>query len=699
MSNASGRDNSRELRFSESDKELPVSDWDSQFQSMEPGSAAPFGLRVFGGVDLRDAAGRPVESVLRQPKRLAVLAYLACARPRGFHRRDKVAALFWPELSSDRARAALRTTLSRLRDDLGDGCLVSRAADEIGIDFARLRCDAVLLDECLQSDDPSAARELYGGLFLEGVHVDGAGEGLESWIAAERTRIPQQLASALHRHAQRAAEQRNLGSAVSLLRQALEVSPLDERIGRDLISAQLDSGNRGAALATFESLRAGLRREFSVAPSAATMALIAPIRQEQDVVATRRQPVDAGRRDHVSEATSSSISASAALGGSLPTGRRRRVELLTVLLLSVSAAVWGGAQLAAEAASRRHVQWRLAPSGDGRREARHHPTVLLDSTRTSLAVVGGLVRAQPLLLADDILRARGVTANRKSEWRTDVASGRDAPSRWIAASALDLEHDRAFVFGGASGSTLPCHNDLWLLSDISGLGGSTTWSRVRTRGTLPSARADAQLFFDRSRRELLLYGGHDCVSTYHHDAWTLRFDDATLKSGEWIARRVAPGADEPTPRVHSMVEYDARDGRLVVIHGQTAQGPQDESWVLEGLHGDAPVTWRMLRCENAPLARAHAASVWDDAAQEMVIIGGRVTQTDATNEVWRLSGLAGTAAACTWEQLDPAGPVPAERYAAVAHFDPRARRVIVFGGYHQGAPLIDIWTMSDPFRP
>jgi len=45
-------------------------------------------LRLLGSVGLTGPAGEELPAVLRQPKRLALLAYLAVALPRGYHRRD-----------------------------------------------------------------------------------------------------------------------------------------------------------------------------------------------------------------------------------------------------------------------------------------------------------------------------------------------------------------------------------------------------------------------------------------------------------------------------------------------------------------------------------------------------------------------------------------------------------------------------------
>jgi pimeloyl-ACP methyl ester carboxylesterase len=52
----------------------------------------------FLGPPLVKAVGRPeAAAVLAQPKRFALLAYLAAASPYGYHRRDTLLALFWPE--------------------------------------------------------------------------------------------------------------------------------------------------------------------------------------------------------------------------------------------------------------------------------------------------------------------------------------------------------------------------------------------------------------------------------------------------------------------------------------------------------------------------------------------------------------------------------------------------------------------------
>jgi DNA-binding SARP family transcriptional activator len=110
-------------------------------------------LWTLGLLDLRDAAGDELGVVLRQPKRLALLAYLAVATPRRFHRRDTLLALFWPELDQEHARAALRRALYFLRSAIGAEVVTGRGDDEVGVPEAALWCDTAAMDQALAAGD------------------------------------------------------------------------------------------------------------------------------------------------------------------------------------------------------------------------------------------------------------------------------------------------------------------------------------------------------------------------------------------------------------------------------------------------------------------------------------------------------------------------------------------------------------------
>jgi serine/threonine-protein kinase len=83
-------------------------------------------LQTLGSLDLTSSDGRRLLSVLAQPKRIALLVYLALGTRQGFKRRDTLLGVFWPETPEERARHALRQALYVLRRAIGSRTVVSR---------------------------------------------------------------------------------------------------------------------------------------------------------------------------------------------------------------------------------------------------------------------------------------------------------------------------------------------------------------------------------------------------------------------------------------------------------------------------------------------------------------------------------------------------------------------------------------------
>src|SRR5712664_369454 len=131
-------------------------------------------FRVFGALSLTTDDGRDARSLVAQPRRLALLAYLAAATPRGTHRRDTLLALFWPELDQARARAALRQSLYVLRGELGADVLETHGHDVVSIHVDAIRCDVVDFDRAIAAGRSQEALDLYQGDLLEGFFISGA---------------------------------------------------------------------------------------------------------------------------------------------------------------------------------------------------------------------------------------------------------------------------------------------------------------------------------------------------------------------------------------------------------------------------------------------------------------------------------------------------------------------------------------------
>ncbi len=126
-------------------------------------------FRLLGEIGLQAADGTEVHGLLRQPKRLAILAYLVGPVPGTWHRRDTLLALFWPDLDSGRARSSLRNALYILRQTLGEAVVRTRGDDEVSIDPAALETDLGALRTALADGRVDEALGLYRGDLLPGL--------------------------------------------------------------------------------------------------------------------------------------------------------------------------------------------------------------------------------------------------------------------------------------------------------------------------------------------------------------------------------------------------------------------------------------------------------------------------------------------------------------------------------------------------
>jgi DNA-binding SARP family transcriptional activator/TolB-like protein len=216
--------------------------------------------------------------VLTQPKRLALLAYLARANSSGFRRRDTLVALFWPDLDEAHARGALRQALRFLRRALGDGVIVTRGEEEVGVDGAALWCDATAFAAACDAGRTAEAVELYHGDFLEGFHVSDAAPELEQWLEEERAGLRRRAVEAAWTEAERLRAAGERSAAMERARRAAALAPDDEAAQARLMALLDEAGDRAGALEVSERFARRLRDNYEVEPAPETRDLIERIR-------------------------------------------------------------------------------------------------------------------------------------------------------------------------------------------------------------------------------------------------------------------------------------------------------------------------------------------------------------------------------------------------------------------------------------
>ncbi len=241
----------------------------------------PWALRVhtLGGFRLvRD--GAPLEFAGKvQQRPLGLLKAVAALGARGVAE-EALADALWPEAEGDAARAALATTLHRLRRLLGDERAIRIAEGRASLDSRRLWLDSAafedLLDEAgsaerqAQRDRAAALTEralaLYRGPFLHG-------ERHAPWAVAARERLRSKFLRHTERLARHRADAGRWAEAADCYERGLEADDLAEELYRGLMQCHRALGRRAEALAVHERCRRALAAGLGVAPSPATEAL------------------------------------------------------------------------------------------------------------------------------------------------------------------------------------------------------------------------------------------------------------------------------------------------------------------------------------------------------------------------------------------------------------------------------------------
>jgi DNA-binding SARP family transcriptional activator len=233
----------------------------------------------------------PVEVDTR--KAIALVAYLAVTGRR--HTRDALAGLLWPEYNQARSRAALRRTLSSLKEARSEGWL---RVDREGVELAR---EGVVVDvdsfharlaECRTHGHPET--EVCAGCLpplaeAVALHRDDfmAGFGLrdsvafDDWQFFQAEGLRREVAGALERLARGLAARGEWEPAIAHARRWLALDPLHEPAHRLLLALYAWSGQRAAALRQYRECVRILGKELGVAPLEETTGLYQSV-QEND---------------------------------------------------------------------------------------------------------------------------------------------------------------------------------------------------------------------------------------------------------------------------------------------------------------------------------------------------------------------------------------------------------------------------------
>jgi len=310
-------------------------------------------FRTFGTIELQWPDGRRSRSLLDRPKRLALLAVLCARTPGEAVHRSRLVSLLWPGSSPSDGRAALNTTLSRLRRDLGADLFRTSSSEVVGLAPAHFSSDVGRFVEAVESDRHRAALELHRGRFLDGFCL-GDNRPFEDWVEKRRDTYRRWAYRSALTAGETARAEGRLDAAEEAYRGALDLAPVREEAAERLVRTLAEAGHRSDAVQTCERFRERQREELGLVPSESFRDLEARLRRASGPTGSAEgseetEPARTGDRDDVrapsaAEPDAASSSRRGSREGLSRVARRVRRDLTRPLVaLAMAAAVAAGA--------------------------------------------------------------------------------------------------------------------------------------------------------------------------------------------------------------------------------------------------------------------------------------------------------------------------------------------------------------------
>lgn len=245
-------------------------------------------LRALGAIDLR-RDGTEISAVLTRPKQVALILYLDVAQPRGFHRRDKIASLIWPELESPSSQEELEKAVRDVQRELGGNAITTRG-DQLMLDPVFMRSDVRVLDAALDNTDDMRAVQLYQGWLADGFTLENC-PAFEQWLDDERDRLRTSVSTAAWSLAEKAKANGRIDEATMFARSAASLRRGDEQSVRRLMEFLESVGDHAGALRSYDEFVIYLSGEFDATPDPDTSALRDSIRDSTPATPVTPEPI------------------------------------------------------------------------------------------------------------------------------------------------------------------------------------------------------------------------------------------------------------------------------------------------------------------------------------------------------------------------------------------------------------------------
>jgi Galactose oxidase, central domain/Kelch motif len=318
-------------------------------------------------------------------------------------------------------------------------------------------------------------------------------------------------------------------------------------------------------------------------------------------------------------------------------------------------------------------------------------SAVLDTAKDRMIVFGGYTftpDSPPAAHFNDVwYLTSAFSTSPNLTWQKATTAGTPPNPRGGHSAVLDSVNNRMMVFGGSEGFANPVDNDVWVLENANGVGGTPTWVKLSPSGPLPAARYNHSAVYNPTSNRMIVFGGNDGSSVEFHDVWVLENANGLGGTPTWI--NSVPQSSSPIAARESFAAvYDVTNNTMIVFGGfNTFTGTfYSDTWTLSDADDTPSGLCNGAACWSGPLntnvfpppsARFGQTALYDPKSNTMHIFGG-YDGTNILNEDWVLS--EANALSGTWSKESPGGIAPLPRLDHSAVYDSSNHRMIIFGG-------------------
>jgi hypothetical protein len=350
------------------------------------------------------------------------------------------------------------------------------------------------------------------------------------------------------------------------------------------------------------------------------------------------------------------------------------------------------------------VWTHFSPTGAGPRSTEGAQSTAYDSSTDRLIVFGGLDPFSSCCVhSNDTWVLTNATASGGTpQWQQLVP---DAPNglpqvRNANSVVYDAATNRLIVFGGGQFDGFAygiMFNDVWVLTNANGLGGTPQWIPLTPTGGTPAPREGHGAFYKQATNEMFVFGGgNNGIMSVPNDLWVLKNANGLGGSPTWI--QLSQAGAIPGRLEHFALAYDPMSNRMTIAGGCCFY--TNATHVLDFNDPSGIPTWSDL-FPIGPLPPGGDAQEYGyDPTSNSLIIQG-ISPGGGTNATWLLSGVNAVGNAPGWSNVIPehsaGSPPEGIAYTGGAYNSQTNKFILTLNRTDsQGNIVSEVWILSGP---